>query len=416
MNMKHISLYIAPIFSIILLVLGSGGVSMTLTTVVMDQHGSSHLAIALVSSAFFVGIIMGACQCQNFIFRISHIRAFAALGTLCAAATLAQGLWFNVFSWVFLRFVIGFSLAGLYVVIESWLLGLSTAENRGRVLSVYLVAFYAAQASSQWLLEIPHDNFLVIFVWIALFTALSVIPLAITRYTAPMPESPEVISLRFLWKRTSLGIVGCVISGCILSVIYSFLPKFLVDVGYENQVAAAMFSVILGGTLLQYPIGKLSDIIDRRKVLVAMCIACVVCAIGFIQFYQHIYLVYALCFLLGGTTFTIYPISVSHGVDFVESHRIISAAAVLYIAYGIGSVMGPLMVVPFSYFSPNAGYFIYMILFSLLLAGYAIFRIIRLPEVVRGVDNQFISMPQASFEAQQLDPRAKDLKQTSFDF
>jgi MFS family permease len=413
--MAQIPLYIAPILSNILLVLGSG-VSTTMTTIGMDLSEASSFAIAMVGSAFFVGIAVGSYQCQRFIFQITHIRAYAAFGSLLVAATVSQGLWYNEYSWMFLRFIIGYCLAGMYIVIESWLLGLSNEATRGRVLAIYMGTFYAAQATSQWLLEVPYNTFLVIFALIALFSALSMVPLAVTRYKAPMPESPEIISILLLWKRTSLGLVGCVASGLILSVIYSLLPKFMVDIGYVNYVAMAMFLVILGGTLLQFPIGKLSDHFDRRKVLVGICLACILCALGFMMFYQNLTLVLLFCFLLGGATFVIYPVSISHSIDFVESHRIVSAAAVLYISYGIGSAVGPVLTVPFINMSATRGYFIYIIMCSVLLAGFTVYRIIRLPVVVRGAANQFVSMPQTSPEAQQLDPRAQEWQQLSFDF
>lgn len=187
----HIPLFIAPMISIILLVLGSG-VSTTLTTLVMSEQDISNTAIAVVSSAFFVGVMLGSYFCQSFIFRVKHIRAYAALGTICVAGIIIQSLYFSVYLWALLRLSTGFCLAGLYIVIESWLLGLSVESNRGQILAIYMMSFYAAQASSQLILKIPGITTLVIFSLIAIFMAFSVVPLAVTRFSPPAPEKQKL--------------------------------------------------------------------------------------------------------------------------------------------------------------------------------------------------------------------------------
>lgn len=411
----HIPLFIAPMVSIILLVLGSG-VSTTLTTLVLNEQGINNTAIALVSSCFFVGVMLGSYFCQGFIFRVKHIRAYAALGTVCVAGIIIQSLYFSIYTWAVVRLSTGFCLAGLYIVIESWLLGLSVENNRGQILAIYMMSFYAAQASSQLILNIPQITPLVVFSLIAIFMALSVVPLAVTRYSPPAPEKPEIISLGFVFRRASLGVIGCIISGLMLSVIYSFIPKYIVQIGQPESVALVMFSIILGGTLLQFPIGRLSDIFDRRRVLMLICVACILVAIGIIMFHQYYMVLLGLCFLLGGSAFMIYPIAISHTIDFIESSRVLSAVAVLYIAYGIGSSIGPVLVVPFTRHFGSSGYFVYLALMSALLMGYCVYRVIRLPVVYRGIANQFVTMPSATFEGQQLDPRVQSQTQLEFDF
>lgn len=201
-----------------------------------------------------------------------------------------------------------------------------------------------------------------------------------------------------------------------LSVIYSFIPKYLVQIGQPESVALVMFSIILGGTLLQFPIGRLSDLFDRRRVLMLVALACILVAIGIIMLHDNYYLLLGLCFLLGGSAFMIYPIAISHTIDFIESSRVLSAVAVLYIAYGIGSSFGPVLVVPFTWAFGSSGYFIYIALMSTLLMLYCIYRVIRLPVVYRGIANQFVAMPSATFEGQHMDPRVQGQTQLEFDF
>lgn len=407
--------FFAPLASVFLLVLGNG-VSTTLTTIEMNANNASNLAIGLVSSAYFFGLVMGSYKCQSLIIRVRHIRAFAALGTLLVAVVIIQGMFYNFWLWGLLRFMVGYCLAGLYITIESWMLAGSTSSSHGKMLGIYMMVFYLAQASSQLFLNIPTSDVLVLFCVIAMFTALSVVPLAMTRVEAPSPEHPEVISLSFLFKRTSVGVLGCFVSGIILSVIYTFLPKFMVQIEHANAVSYAMFATILGGTLCQFPIGKLSDLIDRRRVIIMTLIGVTIAAAVMMIFFSSITAVIMVCVLLGGMAFAIYPVSITYSIDFIESNRVLSATAMLFVAYGIGSSIGPVLVVPFTYVNETLGYFFFLALVSVIFGLYVAYRMIRLPIVFKVEENQFISMPQTSFEAQQLDPRAHDNTQLEFDF
>jgi len=315
-----------------------------------------------------------------------------------------------------LRFLVGYCLAGLYITIESWMLGGSTSASHGKMLAVYMMVFYLAQATSQLFLNLPTSSTLVLFCVIAMLTALSVVPLAMTRMEAPSPEHPEVISLPFLFKRTSVGVLGCFVSGVILSVIYTFLPKFMIQVEYAHAVSFAMFATIMGGTLFQFPIGKLSDLIDRRRVLLMILAGVAIAAVVMIFFYQSLTAALIVCFIMGGAAFGLYPVSITYSIDFIESNRVLSATAMLFVAYGIGSSIGPVLVVPFTYLHETLGYFFFLITVSVIFALYVSYRMIRLPIVFKVEENQFISMPQTSFEAQQLDPRAHDSAQLEFDF
>lgn len=398
--------FLAPLISILVLVLGNG-VSVSLTTVIMNTHHASNLAIAIVSSFGFLGIIAGSYACETIIARLGHVRAYMIFALLCIVSCMAQGLYYSVWSWVLLRFLVGISLAGMYIIIESWLLGLSNPKNRGVVLGVYMLSFYAGQAMSQWMLDIPNATGLFLLSLISVCTAISIIPLILTRFVPPKAEKNTGLSLVFVSKRAMLGVIGCLGSGMILSVIYSFMPKFLISVGHGADVANALFAVILGGTLMQYPIGKLSDRFDRRWVLAFVSLSCALIGGLIALFYGNLRVLELLCFLLGGTSFLIYPISIAYTVDRMDAKHVLLAVAALYIVYAVGSAIGPLLVVPFLHISDLTGYFIYIGIASLSLTVACLINRFHVPtEPVH--ENEFVAVPQTSIEAVHLDPRVPE--------
>ncbi|MFI4956816.1 MAG: MFS transporter [Gammaproteobacteria bacterium] len=406
MSKSNRLIFLAPLLSILVLVLGNG-VSVSLTTVIMNTHAASNISIAVVSSMGFLGVILGSCICQSVIIRTGHVRAYMIFALLCMVACIGQGLIYNVPAWVVFRLLNGISLAGMYIIIESWLLGLSNSENRGRVLGVYMLSFYAGQSMSQWLLDIPGATALFLLSVIAFCTAVSIVPLISTRFTPPKAEATMGMSVGYVSRRALLGVAGCLGSGMILSVIYSFVPKFLIYVGHGDSVADAMFAVILGGTLMQYPIGKMSDKFDRRWVLAFASLACALVGGLIALHYQNLSILIPLCFLLGGSSFLIYPISIAYTVDRMDPGHVLVAVSVLYIVYAVGSVVGPLLVVPFLYISDLTGYFIYIGIAGLGLAVACLFDRLHVPQQpVHEVD--FVPVPQTSIEAPHLDPRVHE--------
>jgi MFS family permease len=398
--------FLSPLLSILVLVLGNG-VSVSLTTVIMNAHAASNISIAIVSSMGFFGVILGSYLCQSVIIRFGHVRAYVLFALLCIVACVLQGLIYNEPAWVLFRLLVGIALAGMYIIIESWLLGLSNAENRGRVLGIYMLSFYAGQSMSQWLLDIPDATALFLLSMIALCTAISIIPLVMTKFTPPKAEDTMGMSVKYVSRRALLGVLGCLGSGMILSVIYSFVPKFLIHVGHGDTVADAMFAVILGGTLMQYPIGKLSDKFDRRWVLAFASLACALVGGLIAIHYENLTVLLPLCFLLGGSSFLIYPISIAYTVDRMDPRHVLVAVSVLYIVYAVGSVIGPLLVVPFLYISDLTGYFIYIGIAGLGIAAACLVDRLHMPQQrVHEVD--FVSVPQTSIEAPHLDPRVPD--------
>lgn len=368
--------FIAPLASIMTLALGAGFYT-SLTTLDLNQAGVDKFIIGCISSSYFCGLLISAFRSQHFILRVGHIRAFATYAACFTVVALLQGLYASPTLWVVLRFISGYSLAGLAVVVESWLMDASDQRDRGSILAVYMFAYYLAQAMGQLFLTIEIAKDIEKYIMIAIFAAISMIPVCITRFQAPAPEEPTILPIQYLLKRVPLGVVGCFISGMILGPLYTQLPDYLKEHDkVDSEVGMIMMGMILGGTLLQYPIGKLSDRLDRRHVLLGVGIASILLFIMFIpNFYDTGWLL-LLTFLIGGATFTIYPLSISHTVDHIKHDDMISAISTLLLAYGAGSALGPILASIFFKVLGDNGMCYYLFVMAVVLTAYTGRRIV----------------------------------------
>ncbi|MDF1677994.1 MAG: MFS transporter [Legionellaceae bacterium] len=355
---------IAPLLSLFIFVFGSG-FFLTLLSLVMNTRHEPPLLVGSMTGVFYAGLVCGSFKIETFIARVGHIRAFSTFASSLAVITILHGIFYNMPLWLVLRFIGGVVTAGLFVVIESWLLCNSTAAMRGRVLSLYMITFYAAQAFGQLLIRLGSENDLLTYGVVAMLCSLSVIPLSMTYVAMPQFDEPSTMNLKTLYKKTTSGIFGCFFAGMILSAIYALFPVVFSNAYHDNsKVSLFMFCVIIGGMLLQYPVGKLSDIFDRRLVVIVVSACVIVTSLLLMFFFKYYSVSLILIGIFGGLTFTIYPISISYACDALDAKNIVAGIQGLLLSYSIGATVGPFVAPVFMHGLNEKGLFLYFILIS----------------------------------------------------
>lgn len=373
---------LAPLLSVVILALGNGYFT-TVSTLQLKHFNAPVWLIGVMAAVYFAGLMIGSYDCQRWIIRVGHIRAYAAFASLMTVSAILQGIAYQPVLWGIWRFLCGYSLAGLYMVIEGWLLASSGQKYKGRAFAVYLCVFYVATACGQLFLKLPITNLIIIFALIALLSSLSVLPVSLTQVNAPIIEQPEIISPWTISKQAPLGVVTCFCSGLVLGVIYGMLPLFFVQIHLPASATAwLMLVTILGGGVLQLPIGRYSDRVDRRWVLAAVCLITAILSLLLIVFHQALWLVFILAFLFGGVVFTINPLGIGNASDYLDPKITISAISTLVLVYGAGSAIGPLVASGFIHFIGPFGIFAYIIVITLPLGLYAMWRVSRRPAII----------------------------------
>lgn len=402
---------IAPLTGLFIVML-SNGMFTTLIALRLQMDWSSDWLAGGASGAYYGGLMVSSFYMERFIGRVGHIRAYAIFASLTAVVSILPGLILSPYFWIAMRFISGYCMGGLFIVIESWLLASSTLQTRGKVLSVYMMALYGAQGGGQFLLNISNPQSLIPFCIAAILASLSVLPVCMTYRKSPPLDEPSTLNFFSLYKVSPTGVLGCFASGMILGAIYGLLPVLSSAVGFTlYDISLIMGFTIFGGMLLQYPVGHLSDHLGRRKVLVFLGIACMilsVCLILTAKVELRYYFI-AFAFLFGGFSFTIYPLSISHACDYLGGKDIVAATGGLLLAYGIGATAGPLIAPAFMKTLGPTGLLVYFIIMSAILAAFVMWRSLRRSPVPLDEQQTYVVVSHTTPVANELDPRAPDI-------
>ncbi|NIR32161.1 MAG: MFS transporter [Gammaproteobacteria bacterium] len=327
-----------------ILLIGNGLLH-TIVAVRANLEGFANTATGIVMSAYFTGFVLGSFVCPRLIQRFGHVRTFSALAAMTAATAIAYVLLLSAWSWVLLRLVGGLTTVGVFVVIESWLNAQATNETRGRIFGAYMMVSFIALAAGQFLLLVGQTDTFVPFGLATALLALAVVPIALTPVPEPQPVEAPQLGFRRLYAMSPLGFVGAFGSGVANGAFWSLGPVFAQAAGLtEAGIASFMSAAILGGALLQLPIGHLSDRHDRRTVLMQVCFAAMLAslaAFALAERYDSLAGLTACMFVYGGLAFCIYSLSVAHTNDHLTPAEVLGATQGLLLLYGIGAAGGP---------------------------------------------------------------------------
>ena len=227
MSAQLIAMILAPLLGLFIVSIGNGFLS-SLTTLRLDTAGASATVVGLVSSAYFIGLTLGAVFHDRLIARIGHIRAYSSFACLITVSVLLQGMYFDVWFWFALRLLYGWAAIGVFLVIESWLLLASDQKMRGRILALYMIALYGSGMLGQVALgTVDAWGDVAPFMAAAILASLSVLPIVILPRVTPVVERVEALNPLDLLRMTPSGVIGCFGSGIAIAAIYSLLPLYL---------------------------------------------------------------------------------------------------------------------------------------------------------------------------------------------
>ncbi len=270
--MRALAALTSLLLSTALLLVGHG-MQLTLLPLRATGVGLTDFQIGLSASAYFAGFVAGCLANPRIIARVGHIRSFAVLASLMICALLVVSISDQWLIWVLARFVIGVMICGLYTVIESWLNDHATSESRGQVLSVYTFLVLSSMAAGQLLLNVAPVEAAVPFVIAAIFMSLAIVPVGLTRSLAPAPIEATRVRFKLLYERSRPAFAGAVLSGLVVGSFWALGAVFATRTSASvADVTFFITTAIVGGALLQYPIGWLSDRIDRAVVLAVLCV------------------------------------------------------------------------------------------------------------------------------------------------
>ncbi|PRY72269.1 MFS transporter [Halomonas ventosae] len=358
MSRQLLAMALAPLLGLFILGIGNGFLA-TVITLRLDAAGESAVVIGWVSSAYFIGLALGAMLNDRLLLRIGHIRAYGSFASLVAVTVLLQGLVAEPWAWFALRLIGGWATVGVYLVIESWLLASGEARVRGRLLALYMISLYAAGVLGQLLLGVTEAmGGAASFMVIGMLASLSVLPMAMIPRVSPLIEKAEPLSPLRLITLTPTGVMGSFGSGLVVAAVYSLLPLYLQRTGLPvDRIGQMMAVVVLGAMLLQYPVGRWSDRHDRQLVLILIGAFCTLISAAVLWLPMNAWILAGLLFLLGGGVFSLYPVAVGHAADRAPAGALVRMSQGLLLINAIGSALSPPLVSPVMAVLGDAGLF-----------------------------------------------------------
>ncbi len=329
------------LLSTALLLLGHG-MQLTLLPLRAGINGMPESLIGYSASCYFFGFVIGCLAVPRLISRVGHIRCFAVLAAIMVSAILCLEMLDLWQAWMVLRFTTGVAVCGLYAVIESWLTSQSTPESRGRILAVYTFITLAAMTAGQFLINVGSIDGSVPFTLAAIFMALAIVPVGLTRRMAPAPVQATQSGFRLLFQRSHSAFFGAMLSGLVVGSFWSLGAVFAGRLGQgQMQVTWFMSAAIAGGAIFQYPVGWLSDRLDRRHILITLAIGGALSSVAVALSAGQPWHLFAVL-LFGAMVMPLYAISLATAADVSSSDEFVAIGTSVLLLHSIGAVIAPL--------------------------------------------------------------------------
>lgn len=393
----------ALLLGMMLLMIGNG-LQGSLLGVRGAIEGYSASTMSLVMSAYFLGFLLGSRLTSHMIARVGHVRVFAALASLVSAAFILYAAAPDPYVWIAMRVLVGMCFAGIYVTAESWLNAAATNETRGQALSLYMIVQMVGIISAQALLTLADPSGFTLFVVMSVLVSVSFAPILLSVTVAPAFQTTKPMTLTRLFHISPLGFVGTFLLGGVFAAIFAMASVFGTEKGLStSQIALFIASIYTGGLLFQFPIGWISDRMDRRKLILMLTAFGAVVAFAGMVVPDAILVTVAVGFLVGGVANPLYSLMIAHTNDFLDHSDMAAASGGLLFINGLGAISGPLLIGWLMTAFGADAFFAYLGGLFTLIALYAAYRTTRrAAPAVEATTSYAPVLPQASAVAMEV--------------
>lgn len=364
-----------------LLMVGNG-MQGTLLGIRGEIEGFSTLQMSFVMSAYFVGFLGGSRMAPEMIRRVGHVRVFAALGSFISAVMILYPTFADPIAWSIGRVVIGFCFSGVYVTAESWLNNAATNENRGKALSLYMIVQTSGIVAAQGLLLTADPSGFVLFVIPSVLISISFAPILLSISPTPAFDTTKPMTLRQLFAISPLGCVGMFLLGGVFSAQFGMAPVYGAEAGLSvAQISMFVAMFFVGSVVAQYPIGWISDRMDRRKLVLIVSSVGVIGSLMGMTLGASFYLLLVSAFVVGGMSNPLYSLLMAHTNDYLELEDMAAASGGLIFINGLGAIAGPLITGWIMGQMGPGGFYLFTGALFVMLAVYASYRMTQRPAI-----------------------------------
>ena len=387
------------------------------------QEEFSLTSTGFMMSGYFIGYFIGAATIPNVISRVGHIRVFAAFASLASLVILVHSIMIHPLIWFLLRVLTGISMVCIYTVAESWLNDRSNNKNRGSVLSIYMVVLYGSMGIGMFLLNFSSPRNFQPFILISVITSAALIPILLTKKKPPTFKKIKAMNLKNLYEASPFGMISSLFYGTIQSALFTLLAVYATSMNFSIlEISIVTFLLAISGSIAQLPVGKLSDIYDRRKVIIYSTFGAAIFSIITIIVSRQMYLpdglatsktwFYIFFILFSFCSLPMFSLILAHTNDYISKDKFVAAGAGLQFAFGLGAMSGPFLCSIFMDFVGPNGFFIFLFFFHSIIGIFGVYRM-KIRPTIDNPDSQFVAMPQTITPAGiELNPTTEPIEES----
>ena len=367
----------------------------------------SFVTTGILMSSYFVGYFVGSKTTPALVSKVGHIRVFAAFASLASLSALIAVVYINPFMWTISRFITGISLVSCYVVCESWLNDRANNKNRGQLLSTYMIVIYLGLANGMLLLNLSSPMNYEPFILVSVLLSLALVPILLTKRSAPKFKKIGTMSIKELYKISPLGSVSAFCTGIIHGAFFSLIAVYATKANFSLlETSILLFISTISGVLGQWPIGFFSDTYDRRLVIVLTTFGA-----AFLSFcsiltandpIENIYwlkefdlkkiLFFIFVGLYSSLCLPLFSLNLAHTNDYVSKEKFVGAGGGLQLIFGFGAISGPILCSFFMQIFELNGFFIFLIIIHLIIGSFGLYRM-KVRKTVSNPDSTFTPIP-----------------------
>ena len=374
------------------------------------------IATGIMMSAYFVGFFIGATVVPRLVTKVGHIRVFAAFASMASLSSLVHVVFVDPYVWIFARFLTGFSMIGIFIIVESWLNDRANNKTRGKVLSLYMLVTYVGMALGNLLLNVSNPRYYEPFILISLLFSIALIPILLTKRKPPKFRKNSAIKIKELFKISPFGTVSMFCTGFIFAPIFSLLSVYAVTMKLGIfETSLLLVGVMLAGALFQWPIGSLSDKYDRRKIIIGSSLAAIIFSLSAIfasgvgNSLPNLFIESTVSFnyfsttmdktrlfifiiLLAGVTLPLFSLNLALVNDYIPKEKFVAAGSGLNIIFGLGAMAGPIMCSILMHFLGPNGFFVHLLIFLFAIIVFGFYRLSQ-REIENNPESTFTPLP-----------------------
>lgn len=367
-----------PLLLGVLLLMVGNGMQGTLLGIRGEIEGISTTQMSVVMAAYFGGFVLGSLIVPGMIQRVGHVRVFAALGSLISAVLIVYAAAPNWIAWTLMRLLIGFSFCGVYITAESWVNASAGNETRGRAMSAYFIVQMLGLVTGQVLMNVGDPGGWMLFVIPSVLVSVAFTPILLAQVPAPRFETIAPMSMARLYRTSPLGCIGIFLIGGVFSAVMGMGSVWAASIGMSvREISAFVAALWIGGLMAQYPVGWLSDRLDRRLLITALAVFGALVTVVAAAIPAGIWGYLLAAALVGGVANPVYALLIAYTNDFLDTSDMAAASAGLLLINGAGSVFGPILTGWLMAVIGPEGFWIYMAVLLAALGLYGGWRMTR---------------------------------------